>query len=155
MKPRALQYPIGITVEMVQKLHADYCARTRMDYTLDRRIEALWLGMLATRSEAEILMVAGYLRWRVDNGKRLPGCLKLNLDNFFNPVRFADDLAEAKSIKARRAAKKAPAVQNVTQTVGGISRTVEIPAASPDGGQIAEAVKKEAARWRQDMRGAR
>ena len=153
MKPA--QYPLGITPETVKALHADYCAKTRMDYPFDPRKEQLWIGLLATHSAPEILMVAGYLRWRVDHEKRLPGCLKLNLDNFFNPTRFADDLAEAKSIKSRRALGKTATVQTVTQRVGGITRQVELPAASADGRQIAEAVKKEAARFRETMRGDR
>lgn len=127
MKP--IQYPLGISPEKISELHAWYCERTRMDYRLDRRIESSWSALLASRSIDEIKMVAGYLSWRVDREKRLPGCLKLNSDNFFNQIKFADDLAEARRIKSRIKPKPTPEQQAMRELRPGAVPTT--PTAEP------------------------
>lgn len=154
---RPIQYPIGVTPEMVRELHAFYVGHTRRDYKLDARIEAGWIGLLDGHTVEDVRIVIRYLHRRVTRPDRAlltarnPGCLKLTADNLFNRLKFQDDLAEAKSI-LRSCGQRRPATTLTVQKIGDLQRTIEVPAGSADGSVIAEAVKAEAARFRNQMR---
>jgi hypothetical protein len=90
--------------EQVNALHAEYCARTGFEITLDMQRERMWGDWLLFRREQrfgldDLKLVLAYLRAGIRKGERNEGALKLR-NLIGSPDMFEEDLALAKKWRA-------------------------------------------------------